>query len=104
LQYLNPAAFAQNASGTFGSLGRNVIRYPGALNFDASLSRVFQLKERLKLEARAEAFNLINHTNFTAYSANAYGGLVGGLNSSTFGQIQSASDPRIWQFALKMHF
>ena len=39
LQYLNPAAFAQNAPGTFGSLGRNVGRTPGLLSFDVSLDR-----------------------------------------------------------------
>lgn len=104
LQYLNPAAFSQNTTGAFGNLARDVIRFPGAINFDASLSRTFHLKEQLRIEARAEAFNLINHTNFTAYTNNGYGGLAGGLNSATFGQITSAGDPRIWQFALKMHF
>jgi hypothetical protein len=104
LYYLNRNAFTQNATGTFGNLGRNVIRYPGAFNFDTSLSRVFHFTERVRLEARAEAFNIINHTNFTAYANNAYGGLTATLSSGTFGQITSAGDPRILQFALKMHF
>jgi len=80
-----------------------VIRYPGVINVDTTLSRLFQMTEHLQLEARAEAFNVVNHTNFTSYSG-AYGGLVASLSSGTFGQITSAGDPRIWQFALKMHF
>jgi hypothetical protein len=105
LQYLNPAAFSQPTTlGTFGNLGRDVIRYPGVINVDASLTRTFALKERVRLEARAEAFNIINHTNFTAYSNFGYGGLANSISSGTFGQITSAGDPRILQFALKMHF
>ena len=104
LQYLNPQAFAQNATGTFGNLGRNVINYPGAIQVDVALSRSFSLKERLKLEWRAEAFNVINHTNFTGYSANTYGGLTATLTSAQFGRITTAGDPRILQFALKLLF
>ena len=66
LQYLNPASFAQNALGTFGTLGRDAARTPGLLSFDASLDRVFGLTERLRLDVRADAFNVINHTNLGA--------------------------------------
>jgi hypothetical protein len=104
LQYLNPAAFSQAPLGTFGNFGRDVVHNPGSLTVDASVSRVFPLKERLKLEARVEGFNIINHTNFAAYSNFAYGGLQATATSGTFGQLTSAGDPRILQFALKMHF
>ena len=104
LQYLNPAAFTQNAPGTFGNLGRNVLNYPGLAQLDVALSRSFSVRERLKLEARGEAFNAINHTNLTAYTASAYSGLSTALNSKTFGRITSAGDPRILQFALKLIF
>jgi hypothetical protein len=104
LQYLNPAAFTQNALGTFGNLGRATLNYPGLIGVDLALSRSFSLQERLKLEVRAEAFNAINHTNFVAYSANSYGGLSTALNSATFGRITAAGDPRILQFAMKVVF
>jgi hypothetical protein len=96
LQWLNPAAFTANPTGTFGNLGRNAVRAPGQVNFDIALSRLFAITERWRLEARAEAFNAINHTNFNAPNANQ--------SSGTFGRITSAGDPRILQFAMKLIF
>ncbi|MDQ2777169.1 MAG: TonB-dependent receptor [Acidobacteriota bacterium] len=103
-QYLNPAALSENPTGTFGNLGRNAVTGPGTFEFDASFSRMFAVRERWRLEARAEGFNIINHTNFGNPNTN--------LNSSTYGQITStqSSGPgqlgtnRILQFALKLHF
>ena len=62
--YLNRAAFQNQAAGTFGNLGRNVLIAPGAINFDVALSRTFRIRERWQLTPRAEAFNVINHANF----------------------------------------
>jgi hypothetical protein len=110
LQYLNPSAFAQNAAGTFGSLGRNVVRTPGLLSFDASVDRIFALRERFKLDVRADAFNVINHTNFSAPSQTGIQipgistGLSGTLNATNFGRITAAGDPRIFQFSMKLLF
>ena len=112
LQYLNPAAFSPNALGTFGNLGRNAITGPAQFNFDLALSRTFTIREGWHLEARAEAFNAINHTNFApnlsvgVSSASVPSGSVSSpaISSSTFGQITGAGDPRIMQFALKMVF
>ena len=94
--YLNPAAFALPAMGTIGNMAANSIRGPGSWQFDVALSRSFQLNERQKLEFRAEAFNVTNSVRLDNPQAS--------LNSSTFGQIQSAQDPRIMQFALKYFF
>jgi hypothetical protein len=105
LQWLNPAAFTQNPTGTFGNLGRNVLRVPGQINVDTSLSRIFAFTERIKLEARAEAFNTINHTNFkTPKTSTVQITDINAITASTFGRLTAASDPRILQFALKLHF
>ena len=112
LQYLNAAAFSPNALGTFGNVGRDSIRGPGQFNFDLALSRYFAITEHLRLEARAEAFNAINHTNFAPNlsvgisSASVPSGSVSSpsASSGTFGQITGAGDPRILQFALKLVF
>jgi hypothetical protein len=105
LQWLNPLAFAANPTGTYGNLGRDTLRGPSTFNFDVSLSRSFKFEERWTLQARAEAFNVINHTNLGFGTSGA--GTVGAsmnITSSTFGQLTAAADPRILQFALKVLF
>ncbi len=111
VQWLNPAAFTPNPTGTYGNVGRNSVRGPGFLGLDTSLSRTFQVTERWAIQARADAFNILNHTNFVGNIVPAgqeagasYGTLSQTLNASTFGQITGAFDPRILQFALKVTF
>jgi Carboxypeptidase regulatory-like domain len=111
VQWLNPAAFAANPTGTYGDLGRNAVRGPGYFGFDLALSRIFRINERFNLQARAEAFNVLNHTNFVGQFAPSgqeagisYGTASQALNSSTFGQVTGAYDPRILQFAMKLFF
>jgi hypothetical protein len=94
--YLNPKAFAQPATGTIGAIGRNSIAGPGLWQFDIAVSRTFQLREQQKLEFRADAFNVTNSFHPGNPTVN--------LNSGNFGQITSAADPRIMQFALKYIF
>jgi hypothetical protein len=95
-QYLNPGLFAPNAVGTFGNAGHYSLRGPGYFNVDLAVSREFRLVESLTLHIRAEAFNLLNHPNFGLPSGN--------IASSSFGQITSASDPRILQASMKLVF
>ena len=95
-QYVNPNLYTPNALGKYGNAGHNSLRGPGFFDVDLAVSREFKLYERLTLDARAEAFNLLNHPNF--------GSPNGNLSSSTFGQIRSASDPRILQAAMKLIF
>jgi hypothetical protein len=108
-QFLAPVgvAFTQIAAGTgvLGNIPRNYLRAPGAVNCDVSISRYFNIWERLNLEFRFEAFNFINHWNPTAPGS--------GLSSSSFGTVGSAPssglipslyDPRVIQFAFKFHW
>ena len=108
VQWLNPQAFQPNALGTFGNLGRNALRGPGTVNFDLAISRIFKMRERYSLQARAEAFNLLNRANFVGAISPAGQPSVSTMNttlsSSTYGQVQAAFDPRIFQFALKLSF
>ena len=105
------SAFVANPLGTYGNVGRNALRGPGFVNFDIALVRMFKISERYSLQVRAEAFNLFNHPNFVGAFAPSgqpagasYSTLTTALNSSTFGQINGAYDPRILQFAMKFFF
>ena len=61
-----------------------------------ALSRNFRFKEAQRVEVRAEAFNLTNSFRMDNLDSNS--------TSGTFGQVTSARDPRIMQFALKYFF
>jgi hypothetical protein len=58
--YLNPAAFAMPAPGTYGNLGRNALRGPGISQLDLTLSKKFPVTETMNFEFRAECFNILN--------------------------------------------
>jgi hypothetical protein len=94
--YLNPNAFAAPATGTFGNMGRNSIVGPGNWGFDMALSRSFTVRENDRLEFRGEAYNVTN--SFRPRNP------ATAVNNRTFGQIRTAFDPRILQFALKYVF
>jgi hypothetical protein len=94
--FLNPAAFAQPALGTFGSAPRNGYEGPGRKAVDLSLVRTFGLGDTRRIEARVEAFNVFNWNN--------WGNPVTAFNNANFGRILSVGAPRIMQFALKYQF
>lgn len=95
-EWFNTAAFESNAKGTVGNAGRSSFRDPGFWNLNFSLFKTFPLVERLSLQFRAEAFNLFNHTNFGAPNDS--------VNSTIFGRINTAQDPRIMQLALRLSY
>jgi hypothetical protein len=96
-QYFNTAAFAPNRVGTFGTSPRSVLRGPGLATFDMALIKSFPIKERTAVQFRSEFFNLFNKPNFgNPYNVQR--------TTARFGKIESAADPRILQFALKLSF
>jgi hypothetical protein len=95
-QYVNPGIYTANPIGTFGNAGHLSLRGPGYFNVDVAVSRQFKLLEHLTLQARVDAFNVLNHPNF--------GLPVGNISSANFGQITTASDPRIMQASMKLVF
>ncbi len=98
-EYFNTSAVDQAVAGTYGTLGRNVLRGPNYKNVDMSVSRAFPLhfREGAKLSFRSEFFNLLNRPQL--------GMPDNTIGHDTFGQItDTAGDPRILQFSLKVEF
>jgi hypothetical protein len=127
VNYINYAAFvlppvkdvAGNALSPFGNASRNPGRTPSFYETDFDLNKRFNLPvESMKLEFRAEFYNVFNHTNLyvpstisgtqgttsTTLSTGATPGLsaISGGAPSSGGQISSTLEPRIVQFGLKL--
>ncbi len=81
----------------FGNSGRNILAGDGVVNFDFGLYRRVQVTEKAQLELRAELYNLMNHPDFAAPTAN--------VEAAGFGQVTSTtSTSRETQFAVKLIF
>ncbi len=96
LMWFNTAAFAQPASGTIGSSGRNIVNGPRSVVINLSVFRNVRLGERAVFQFRVEAFNALNHTSF---------GLPGTtVGTSTYGVIGSSDSARNVQLAARITF
>jgi len=98
--WFNSAAFAQPVLGTYGNMGGTNALGPGLIQIDMGVTRSFKVRENQSLQFRAEAFNLPNHMNPMFSTTNP----TTAINSTLFGKILTAGDPRILQFALKYVF
>lgn len=85
-------------------IGRNAGFGPDLLGISGRLTRVFQLTDRLRMEAIAEGFNLTNHTNAISLNGVFGTGPYPFDPAPNFRQITAVSDPRSLQFALRLAF
>jgi hypothetical protein len=98
-RYFDTTVFSPPAPFTFGNTGRVLpdVRIPGTKSFDFSLFKNFPVVERMSLQLRAEAFNLMNTPRFGRPNSS--------LNAVQFGLITAqANSPRQLQFGLKLLF
>ena len=110
-QWLNPAAFRLPAAGTFGSLGRGIIRMPSRKNFDFSVNKNWRIGERYGIQFRTEIFNVFNRVNYVslestslAFINNASDPNFGQATASGFGRFNRDAGPREIQFGFKFNF
>ena len=106
-RWLDPSGFGLPAPGTFGNLQRDFFTGPGVVNLDYALMKDTTIKEQMKLQFRAEFFNLLNHANFALPNANVFAQAVNGgaTINPTFGKITATTtSSRQIQFALKLIF
>lgn len=107
---VNPNAFANPAADQFGNAPRNFVRGFGSWQMDVAVRREFAIYEQLKLQFRAEAFNVFNHPNFgfvsPFFGSPTFGQAVSTLDQSlgTLSSIYQAGGARSLQFALKLVF
>jgi hypothetical protein len=68
VQWVNPAAFANPAPGTFGTEARNSLIGPGFSDVDLSILKDTAINERVRAQFRVEIFNLFNRVNLASPS------------------------------------
>ncbi len=95
-EWFDTSAFVAPAFGFYGNAAPATIRGPREISFNVAGYKTFPIHERLNLQFRAEAFNFLNHPNF--------GNVDTGVGSGTYGQINSALDPRELEFSARVNF
>jgi hypothetical protein len=97
-QWFNISCFSAPAAGELGNASRTPVSGPRFVNTDFSMIKHFILRENMRLDFRAEIFNLFNHPQFGLPNSD--------FNApQTFGTINSTvNNPRLVQFALKLAF
>ena len=103
------------ALGNFGTMGRNIFRGPSFYNWDFSLVKDTRLGERVRMEIRAEFFNILNHPQFANPEASTLlnedpsnPGLFGASNATpdvgAANPVIGTGGPRNIQLGLKFIF
>ena len=106
--WLNKAAFALPAPGTFGNERRNMLRGPGFSDVDFSVFKNTPITERVKTQLRIEMFNLFNRRNYPVPNATLSSGSFGRISDTIGDSIGAtgigAGEPFNVQLALKVVF
>jgi len=95
-RWFDTSAFVNPAPLTFGNSPRSALRGASILNTDATLEKSFFLTEHYKFDVRAEAYNLLNHTNFNIPGFT--------LGAAGFGTVSTARPARTVQLAARFSF
>jgi hypothetical protein len=96
-QFFDTSCYSDPPQGELGNASRTPLWGPGFVNTDFSAVKFFHFTEQVNLEFRAEFFNLFNHPQFFTP--------VTDVDSANFGQItETVNNPRLVQFAAKIHF
>ncbi len=101
-QYFNPNAFILPPTGTYGNVGRDVLYGPGLATTDVSLAKNEKISEKVRVQFRAEFFNIFNRVNFGSPNAVVFSSATT-VPSATAGVITgTATTSRQIQFGLKL--
>jgi hypothetical protein len=105
-RWLDPAAFTRPAGrGDIGNAGRYVFQTPGINNWNLSLFKNFPLGNgRRRVQFRVEAYNLLNHTQFSTIDNTVRFAANGDQVNTTFGKATAARNARIMQGSIRFSF
>jgi hypothetical protein len=95
-KWFNTAAFAAEPAGRLGNAGSGTIQGPGLYLWDVSLRKQFSIREKYKLQFRADSFNVMNHVNFRSLQTT--------VTSSNFGTLTGSGPARNLQGGLRLDF
>ncbi len=99
--FVDPTVFITPPAGTLGIVGRNSFVGPGFEDVDLALIKNTKVTERMNVQFRADAFDILNHPNYGQPSGTV--GSVGVIQSTRFPTGDSGSSRQL-QFALKLQF
>ena len=102
-QWFNTSCFTPAAAGKLGDAPRAPVSGPRFINTDMSFIKHLMVGEMVRLDFRAEFFNIWNHPHF--YLPGGSSGMQDINAASSFGKVSATlNDPRLAQFALKLSF
>jgi hypothetical protein len=94
--FLNPDAFAVPETGQWGNAGRNTITGPRPFTLNASIARTFRVNERVTMDLRVDATNVLNHVTYPSWNTV--------VNNTQYGLPVNANGMRILQPSLRVRF
>ena len=94
--YVNPLAFAAPASGEWGTAPRNAFNGPAPFSMNGSVARTFRIGERMNMDWRIDATNLLNRVTFSGVNAQ--------INSPQFGLANRTNDMRRLRTSVNFRF
>lgn len=103
-QNFNTSAFTTAPVGTFGNIGLGILRQPSTYNLDVTLDkRIPFWGERRVIRLRVEAYNILNHTEFSAFGTSM--SLLNGVNTNTlYGQYTATLPARVLSTTIRVEF
>jgi hypothetical protein len=105
--WFNTAAFSRpSGRNDIGNAPRNAVRRPGINNWDLALFKNFRMGNNRAIQFRAEAFNVLNHTQFNDIDRNAQFDAAGNQVNANFGSAINSTTrpPRVIQLSFRLNF
>jgi hypothetical protein len=89
----------------YGTTSRDFFRGPGRTNLDLALAKTTAITERINVEFRVEAFNVLNHSEFANPDTNLFDETFGQITTTDLGSgANLIQTQRILQLAARLTF